>query len=108
MPMLFVAAALCVAAGYFTLTFYDLFALRTIGRSDVLLVVSVKPYVRQTIEAAKFAKERNARIVAVTDSVLSPLARLAQTAILARTDSPSFFHAVAPAFAACAVCTSRQ
>jgi uncharacterized membrane protein YbhN (UPF0104 family) len=27
--------ALFVAAGYFTLTFYDLFALRTIGRSDV-------------------------------------------------------------------------
>ena len=28
-------AALFVAAGYFTLTFYDLFALRTIGRRDV-------------------------------------------------------------------------
>lgn len=28
-------AALAVAAGYFTLTFYDLFALRTIGRDDV-------------------------------------------------------------------------
>ena len=30
-------AALFVVAGYFTLTFYDLFALRTIGRSDVPL-----------------------------------------------------------------------
>lgn len=30
-----VVAALCVAGGYFTLTFYDLFALRTIGRGDV-------------------------------------------------------------------------
>src|ERR1700722_20803832 len=28
-------AALFVAAGYFTLTFYDLFAVRAIGRSDV-------------------------------------------------------------------------
>ena len=28
-------AALFVAGGYFTLTFYDLFALRTIGRFDV-------------------------------------------------------------------------
>jgi uncharacterized membrane protein YbhN (UPF0104 family) len=28
-------AALCVAGGYLTLTFYDLFALRTIGRRDV-------------------------------------------------------------------------
>src|SRR5205085_3931249 len=31
----FSIAALCVAGGYFTLTFYDLFALRTIGRYDV-------------------------------------------------------------------------
>lgn len=30
-----VAAALCVIAGYVTLTFYDLFALRTIARPDV-------------------------------------------------------------------------
>ena len=30
-----VLAAVFVAAGYFTLTFYDLFALRTIGRADV-------------------------------------------------------------------------
>lgn len=29
------AAALCVAGGYFTLTFYDWFALRTIGRGEV-------------------------------------------------------------------------
>ena len=28
-------AALCVAGGYFTLTFYDLFALRTIGRREM-------------------------------------------------------------------------
>ena len=31
----FALAALFVAGGYFTLTFYDLFALRTIGRTDV-------------------------------------------------------------------------
>src|SRR5437763_14976318 len=30
----FTLAALFVAGGYFTLTFYDLFALRTIGRAD--------------------------------------------------------------------------
>jgi len=30
-----VLAGLCVAAGYFTLTFYDFFALRAIGRSEI-------------------------------------------------------------------------
>src|ERR1700742_3855712 len=34
-PHQIVLAALFVAAGYFTLTFYDLFAVRAIGRSDV-------------------------------------------------------------------------
>jgi uncharacterized membrane protein YbhN (UPF0104 family) len=34
-PSAIALAALCVACGYFTLTFYDLFALRTIGRPDV-------------------------------------------------------------------------
>ncbi len=34
-PRSIVLAGLCVAAGYFTLTFYDLFALKTIGRNDV-------------------------------------------------------------------------
>jgi uncharacterized membrane protein YbhN (UPF0104 family) len=34
-PEAIILAGLCVAAGYFTLTFYDLFALRTIGKNDV-------------------------------------------------------------------------
>jgi uncharacterized membrane protein YbhN (UPF0104 family) len=34
-PRNLIFAGLCVAAGYFTLTFYDLFALRTIGRPEV-------------------------------------------------------------------------
>src|SRR5260370_10992116 len=34
-PSSIALAALFVAAGYFTLTFYDLFAVRAIGRSDI-------------------------------------------------------------------------
>src|SRR5882724_1993082 len=34
-PRSIALAALFVAAGYFTLTFYDLFAVRTIGRNDI-------------------------------------------------------------------------
>lgn len=34
-PMQIALAAICVACAFFTLTFYDLFALRTIGRKDV-------------------------------------------------------------------------
>ena len=57
--------------------------LRSIGAADVLLVISVNRYVRHTLEAAKFAKQRGARVVALTDSEISPLAAFADQTILA-------------------------
>jgi DNA-binding MurR/RpiR family transcriptional regulator len=36
----------------------------------------------------------------VTDSEMSPLARLADVSLIVRTETPSFFHTMAPAFAA--------
>src|SRR6266508_3193223 len=74
--------------------------LRTIGRNDVLLAISVKPYTRHTIEAATYASDRGTRVIALTDSELSPLAVLADKTILVRTETPSFFHTMAPALAA--------
>jgi DNA-binding MurR/RpiR family transcriptional regulator len=74
--------------------------LRTIGANDVLLAISVKPYVRHTIDAAKFAKDRKSRVVVLTDSEISPLVAFADECIYVRTDTPSFFHTMAPAFAA--------
>ena len=74
--------------------------LRSIGRGDVLLAVSVRRYVRHTLDAVKYAKSRGARIVAITDSELSPLSALADQTIVVQTDTPSFFHTMAPAFAA--------
>jgi DNA-binding MurR/RpiR family transcriptional regulator len=78
----------------------DIDALRAVKRGDALLAISVNRYVRHTIEAARFAKDRGARIVAVTDSELSPLVALADEVILVATETPSFFHTMAPAFAA--------
>ncbi len=74
--------------------------LKTIGPRDVLLGVSVNPYARATVEAARYAKARGAGVIAVTDSGLSPLGRLADTAIVVATETPSFFHTMAPGFVA--------
>jgi len=74
--------------------------LRSIERGDVLLAISVRRYVRQTLDAAKYAKSRGARIIAITDSELSPLSAIADEAITVKTETPSFFHTMAPAFAA--------
>ena len=75
-------------------------ALRTIGPADVLLAISVKPYTRQTLQAVRYADKRGARVIAVTDSEVSPLAMLVRETLVVGTETPSFFHTMAPAFAA--------
>ena len=48
--------------------------LRGIDEQDALLVVSFPPYTQLTIDAVEYAAEAGARIVAVTDSAVSPAA----------------------------------
>ncbi len=72
--------------------------IRAASSRDVLLAVSVEPYTRATVEMAAYAHERGVPVVGVTDSHLSPLARVAQETILVSVDGPSFFHAMTPAF----------
>ena len=74
-------------------------AIRDAGRDDVVLAASVEPYARATIEAARYAATEGVPLVALTDSEVSPLARLASTVILVPTESPSFFHTVTPLLA---------
>ncbi len=66
---------------------------------DVLFVASVKPYTRVTIEAARYAAERQVPVLALTDSKASPLFQLALHSLPVPTSSPSFFHTMTPAFA---------
>jgi DNA-binding MurR/RpiR family transcriptional regulator len=74
--------------------------LRQAGRNDALLVVSVRPYTRLTVDYAAYAAKRGVTIVALTDSSLAPIARLAKASVVVSTESPSFFHTMTPAFAA--------
>jgi len=74
--------------------------LRTIGSDDVMLAVAVRPYSRQTVKAVRYASDRRAKIVAVTDSEVSPLASIADELLLVGTETPSFFHSMTPAFSA--------
>jgi len=74
-------------------------ALRDAQEGDALLAISVKPYTRTTVEVTRQGARRGVSVVAVTDSVVSPLARAARATILVPTESPSFFHTITPAFA---------
>lgn len=76
-------------------------ALRHANAEDVLLAISVTPYATATVERTAFAAhDRRMAIVALTDSQLAPIARNAAACIFVPTGTPSFFHAMTPAFAA--------
>jgi DNA-binding MurR/RpiR family transcriptional regulator len=74
--------------------------LRGIDEQDCLLVVSFPPYTQLTIDAVEYAAEAGARIVAVTDSVVSPAAHAAGHTIITRNQSASFYHSYTGALAA--------
>ncbi|MGW7293946.1 MurR/RpiR family transcriptional regulator [Streptomyces xiamenensis] len=68
-----------------------------LGRRDVCVVFDFRRYQRDTIELARFAHGRKARIVLVTDPWLSPIAEFADVVLPARVESPSLFDSlVAP------------
>jgi len=74
--------------------------LRTIRPTDVKLAVAVRPYNRYTVDAARYARRQGMRIVAVTDSEVSPVAALSDETLIVGTETPSFFYTMTPAFAA--------
>lgn len=70
------------------------------GPEDLCLAISVRPYTRITVDIAAYAERRGTKIVAITDSPVSPLAKIAMVTVFVGVESPSFFHTMTPAFAA--------
>lgn len=81
-----------------TLGLNDLFEqLLAAGKGDVVIGISFPRYTRNTVEAFKFAKELGATTIAITDSNLSPLGRIADHTLTAKSDMASFVDSfVAP------------
>ena len=68
-----------------------------VGPGDVVFGVSFPRYSKRTLSAMQYARDRGARVIALTDSRLSPLARVADHLLLARSDMASFVDSlVAP------------
>lgn len=68
-----------------------------IDENDVLIGISFPRYSRQTVKALQFAKSKGTHVIALTDSLSSPLAQYADTLLLAHSDMASFVDSlVAP------------
>jgi len=79
-------------------TFAD--QLRGVRAGDVVLATSFSPYTRNTVRAVDYALDHGARIVAVTDSSVSPITRGKDTVtLIVGKESPSLFHSIVPAMA---------
>ena len=68
-----------------------------IGAEDVVIGISFPRYSKRTVRAMEFAKSRGAKVVAVTDSDVSPLIPFSDYTLKARSDMVSFVDSlVAP------------
>lgn len=69
----------------------------SINEDDLVIGIGFPRYAGRTIEALSFAKSRNAKVVAITDSLLSPLATNADYTLIAQSNMASFVDSlVAP------------
>jgi DNA-binding MurR/RpiR family transcriptional regulator len=64
-------------------------AVLDLGPRDVVVAVDIRRYEAATVELAARARERRARLVVVTDTLLSPAARDAAVVLPVAVDSPS-------------------
>lgn len=68
-----------------------------VGEGDVMITISFPRYSKRSINAAEYARSRNADVVALTDSENSPIAPFASQLLLAQSDMASFVDSlVAP------------
>ena len=68
-----------------------------IGPGDVMIAISFPRYSKVTMNTVKFAQDRGATIVAITDNELSPVYQMAEAALLAPSEMISFVDSmVAP------------
>lgn len=68
--------------------------MRSVRKGDVMLAISFLPYADETIAVAKMAVERGARLIAITDSRMSPLAKLAQVVLVVQDNSTFGFRSL--------------
>lgn len=70
--------------------------LRLASENDVVIVFSYRPYARDAVTAVRFARSRGTKVVAVTDSKVSPVANNADIVIPVSNSSMSLLPAIVP------------
>ncbi len=68
-----------------------------VGEGDVVIGISFPRYSRRTVKAMEFARDMGATVIGITDGELSPLSKISNINLYARSDMVSFVDSlVAP------------
>lgn len=73
--------------------------LRAVSKRDTVVVTSFSPYSHESIRVSQAAKQAGAKVVAICDSIVAPVALKADTVLVFSTATPSFFPSSAAAVA---------
>lgn len=73
--------------------------LRAIDRDSATVVISFAPYSVEAVRVAETALEKGSKLVAITDSAVSPIALNADKLLIFSHESPSFFPSLVAATA---------
>ena len=68
--------------------------MRSVRKDDVMITISFSPYAEETVSVAKLAVDRGAKLIAITDSLMSPLAKLAQASLIVQDNSTFGFRSL--------------
>jgi DNA-binding MurR/RpiR family transcriptional regulator len=68
---------------------------QTIGPRDLLIAVSYHPYAEETVQAVDMATQRGARILSISDSLVSPIAKPAELVLHVRESEVRTFRSLA-------------
>lgn len=61
-----------------------------IDHDDVIIGISFPRYSSQTLKALQYSSDRNAKVIAITDSLTSPIAKISKYTLLAKSNMNSF------------------
>jgi DNA-binding MurR/RpiR family transcriptional regulator len=70
-----------------------------IGSKDALVAISYEPYALEAVKAVEHAARNGTKVIAMTDTTLSPIARHATKLLILPTAGTSFYQSLVPTMA---------
>lgn len=68
-----------------------------IGEDDVVIAFSFPRYSKKSFQLVKYAKEKGAKVISITDSLFAPIASVSDNTLIVKSNMASFVDSLVPA-----------